>query len=61
METMYSINQICEKVHVSRRTVHDWIAKKELRAFHVGGKRITRVWERDLLRFIKSRKRGKKC
>jgi excisionase family DNA binding protein len=57
METMYSINEICKKLSVARRTVHDWIAKKQLKAFHLGGKRLTRVWERDLLKFIKRRGR----
>ena len=57
MEKMYSINEICEELGVARRTVHDWIAKKRLRAFHLGGKRLTRVWEKDLLKFARKGKR----
>ena len=53
MEKMYSINEICKDLSVARRTVHNWIATNELRAFHLGGKRLTRVWEKDLLRFVR--------
>jgi excisionase family DNA binding protein len=55
MDTMFSINQICEKLGVARRTVHHWITTGRLRAFHLGGKRLTRVWEKDLLRFVRGR------
>lgn len=55
MERIYSINEICKELGVARRTVHLWIQMGQLRAFHLGGKRITRVWERDLLRFIRRR------
>jgi len=57
MERMYSINEICKDLGVARRTVHHWIATKQLRAFHLGGKRLTRIWEHDLLRFVKTRRR----
>jgi len=60
MEKMYSINEICKDLGVARRTVHDWIAKKQLRAFHLGGKRLTRVWEKDLLRFVRGRTKSHK-
>jgi len=60
METMYSINEICKRFGVARRTVHDWIAKGELKAFHLGGKRLTRVWEKDLLRFVRRRAKSHK-
>lgn len=53
MDKMYSINEICQKLAVARRTVHHWIATKQLRAFHLGGKRMPRVWENDLLRFVR--------
>ncbi len=56
MEKMFTINQICLELGVARRSVHDWIAKGELKAFHLGGKRLTRVWESDLLRFIRSKR-----
>jgi len=52
MERMYTINEICKELSVARRTVHHWIATKELKAFHLGGKRLTRVWEQDLGKFI---------
>ena len=55
MERMYSINEICQELKVARRTVHHWIATGQLKAFHLGGKRITRIWERDLLKFIRRR------
>jgi len=53
MEKMFSINEICRELGVSRRTVHYWIATKQLQAFHVGGTRLTRVWEKDLMRFVR--------
>jgi excisionase family DNA binding protein len=53
MEKMYSIKEICEDLGVARRTVHHWIATKKLRAFHLGGKRLTRIWEHELLKFIR--------
>ncbi len=56
MERIYSINEICRELGVARRTVHHWIATGQLKAFHLGGKRITRVWEKDLNRFVRKRK-----
>jgi len=53
MERMFSIKEICQTLGVTRRSVHYWIAKGELKAFHLGGKRITRVWEKDLRGFVK--------
>jgi len=53
MERMYTIKEICRALGVTRRSVHYWIAKGELKAFHLGGKRITRVWEKDLRGFVK--------
>jgi predicted site-specific integrase-resolvase len=52
MEKMYSIREICKEIGVARRTVHHWIATGQLCTFHLGGKRLTRVWEKDLLRFV---------
>jgi excisionase family DNA binding protein len=59
MEKMYSINEICRELSVARRTVHHWIATRQLRAFHLGGKRLTRVWEKDLLRFVRGRTKSR--
>lgn len=59
MENMHSINNICQQLGVARRTVHHWIATKQLKAFHIGGKRLTRVWENDLLRFVKGRPKSR--
>lgn len=59
MEKMHTINEIARELSVSRRTVHEWIANGELKAFHLGGKRLTRIWERDLARFVR-RGRAKK-
>ena len=53
MERMFSINDICKTLGVSRRSVHYWIANGQLKAFHLGGKRLPRVWEKDLLRFVR--------
>ncbi len=60
MQKMFTINEIARALGVARRTVHDWIAQGELRAFHLGGKRLTRVWEHDLERFVRTgRSRGR--
>ena len=59
MQKMYSINDVAQDLGVARRTVHDWIAKGELKAFHLGGKRLTRVWEKDLLRFVRRRAKSR--
>ena len=59
MEKMFTIKEICRELGVARRTVHDWIAKRQLRAFHLGGKRLTRVWEKDLLRFVRRRAKSR--
>ena len=60
MEKMFTINEIARELGVSRRSVHEWIARRELRAFHIGGKRLTRVWEKDLLRFVRARAKSHK-
>lgn len=59
MENMHSINDICQQLGVARRTVHHWIATKQIKAFHIGGKRLTRVWENDLLRFVQGRPKSR--
>jgi excisionase family DNA binding protein len=56
MEKMHTIDEIARELSVSRRTVHEWIATKQLKAFHLGGKRLTRIWERDLMRFVREKK-----
>ena len=53
MEKMHTINEIARELSVSRRTVHEWIASGDLKAFHLGGRRLTRIWERDLARFVR--------
>jgi len=60
MEKMFTINEICRDIGVSRRSVHHWIATRQLKAFHLGGKRLTRVWEKDLLRFVRGRTKSHK-
>ena len=50
---MLSINDICKELGVARRTVHHWIATDRLKAFNLGGERLPRVWESDLLRFVR--------
>jgi|GEM_PF-1683766 len=60
MEKMHTINEIAQELGVSRRSVHEWIASGELKAFHLGGKRLTRVWEKDLLRFVRGRAKSHK-
>jgi len=52
MEKIYTIAEVCRLLHVKRRAVHYWIAGRKLKAFHLGGRRLTRIWERDLKKFI---------
>ncbi len=58
MDKMHTLNEICEALSVSRRSIHHWIATGQLKAFHIGGKRLTRVWEKDLDRFVRGRARA---
>ncbi len=50
---MYGVNEVCRALRAARRSDHDSITKVELKAFHLGGKRIIRAWEMDLRGFVK--------
>jgi excisionase family DNA binding protein len=50
---MYTIKEICSMLGVTWRSVHYWIARGELKAFHLGRKRLIRVWELDIRGFVK--------
>ncbi len=53
MGNILTIKEICAGLKVTRRTVLSWIKMGELKAFKLGsGRRLWRVKERDLQRFI---------
>jgi len=49
-----TIKQVCDKLQVSRMTVHRWI-KKGLRVYRQG--RIVRIKEEDLEEFLKEQEK----
>jgi len=51
--------EVCRALWAARRSDHGSITKGELKAFHLGGKRIIRVWEMDLRGFVK--RTGQQC
>lgn len=50
MDTVYTPEEIAEKLKASRRTVYRWIEKGELRAFKAG--KLVRITKEDLEIFI---------
>jgi excisionase family DNA binding protein len=55
MSKIFTIKEICGELKVSRKTVLHWIEAGELRAFKIGsGRRLWRICEQDLSRFIKA-------
>jgi len=54
MQSIYTLKETCEILKVQRSQVLRWIYSGKLRAFKVGGGRLWRIRERDLLRFTKS-------
>jgi excisionase family DNA binding protein len=53
-ETYYTLQEVAEKLRVSRRTAYRWVKAKELPAYRLGGE--FRVTERDLERFLEARR-----
>jgi excisionase family DNA binding protein len=52
-ETYYTLQEVADKLRVSRRTAYRWVKAKELPAYKLGGE--FRVTERDLERFLEAR------
>jgi len=50
METVYTPEEVAEKLKASRRTVYRWIEKGELKAFKAG--KLVRITRQDLEVFI---------
>lgn len=50
MDTVYTPEEIAEKLKSSRRTVYRWIEKGELKAFKAG--KLVRITRQDLEAFI---------
>jgi excisionase family DNA binding protein len=53
IETSYNLQQLQDKYGISVRTWREYIKRKDLRAFKIG--RTYRVFEQDLINFIKDR------
>lgn len=57
MSRFFTLNEVCEKLGVTRKTALNWIKTGELKAFKLGsGGRLWRIKERDLQAFIRSPK-----
>ncbi|MFZ2055691.1 MAG: helix-turn-helix domain-containing protein [Candidatus Aminicenantales bacterium] len=57
MSRFFTLNEVCEKLGVTRKTALNWIKTGELKAFKLGsGGRLWRVRERDLQAFIRNPK-----
>ena len=56
MSRLLTIADVCEQLHVTRKTVSRWIGNGELKAFKLGsGGRLWRIRERDLGRFLRGK------
>lgn len=53
-EPFFSVKEVAQELGVSERTVRRWICEGQLRAHRFG--RIVRVAQRDLIRFLRSKK-----
>jgi excisionase family DNA binding protein len=55
METLLTVQQICDQLQVSDQTVRRWIKSRELPATNLGGKAGYRVKASDLTEFLERR------
>ncbi len=55
METLLTVQQICDQLQVSDQTVRRWIKGRQLPAMNLGGKAGYRVKSTDLEAFLKRR------
>ena len=55
METLLTVQQICDQLQVSDQTVRRWIKGKQLPATNLGGKAGYRVKASDLTTFLEQR------
>ncbi|MCX6348723.1 MAG: helix-turn-helix domain-containing protein [Candidatus Aureabacteria bacterium] len=53
MDKLFNVKDICATMSVPRVSVIRWIKSGKLKGFKLSGGRKWRVWERDLVRFIK--------
>lgn len=53
MQRIFSLNQACEHLGISRRTALRWIYEGRIKAFKLGGGRLWRIRERDLQNLMK--------
>ncbi len=55
VETLLTVQQICDQLQVSDQTVRRWIKAKQLPATNLGGKAGYRVKASDLADFLEQR------
>ena len=59
LDTIYTIEQAAEVLHIKPRTLREWIRQEKVKAFKLGG--LVRIHEEDLQEFIDSaRKKARK-
>ncbi len=52
-EKLYTLQEVADYLKVSRQTIYNYVTKKRLRAYKLGGQREYRVTDADLQEFIK--------
>jgi excisionase family DNA binding protein len=52
VDTIYTIEQAAEILHIKPRTLREWIRQEKVKAFKLGG--LVRIHEEDLQEFIDS-------
>jgi excisionase family DNA binding protein len=52
VDTIYTIEQVAEILHIKPRTLREWIRQEKVKAFKLGG--LVRIHEEDLQEFIDS-------
>lgn len=55
MDRYYTTAEIAQALHIHRTTVVSWIKSKELIAVKLAGRRLWRIGERDLGRFLRGK------
>ena len=53
-EKLYTLQEVADYLKVSRQTIYNYVTKKKLRAYKLGGQREYRVTDADLQDFLKN-------
>jgi excisionase family DNA binding protein len=56
VDTIYTIEQAADILHIKPRTLREWIRQEKVKAFKLGG--LVRIHEKDLQKFIDSARKN---